>query len=248
MKKRKKEKKPNKTAEIRISTGIKNLDKVTEGGFEKNSVNLVVGGSGAGKTILAMQFLIEGIKEGENCLYVTFEEKKGEFFKNMLDFGWDLEKFEKEGKFVFLEYSPEKVRTMLEEGGGMIENTILKNKINRIVIDSITSFELLFEDELEKREAALSLFNMLRKWNCTSLLTYEEDRMDKKAASRILEFESDSIVIIYFLRCGKERERYLEILKMRGTKHSRKIYPLSIDKKGVIMTGKPCSVNLDSCF
>lgn len=134
----------------------------------------------------------------------------------------------------FLEYTPEKVKTMLEEGGGIIESIILKEKISRVVIDSITSFELLFEEEIQKREAGLALFDMLRRWNCTSLLTYEgEPAEEKKASSRAMEFESDSIILLYFIRKKKERERYIEILKMRGTKHSRKIYPMSIEKIGI---------------
>ena len=104
--------------EERIATGIKNFDSLIEGGFEKNSTNLVVGSSGSGKTIFAVEFLIEGMKNGENCLYITFEERKDEFYANMLEFGWDLAKYEKEEKFFFLEYTPEKVKTMLEEGGG----------------------------------------------------------------------------------------------------------------------------------
>lgn len=224
----------------RVPTGIKNFDCLIEGGFEKNSINLLVGGSGSGKTILAVQFLIEGIKKGENCLYVTFEEKKEEFYNNMLEFGWNLKEIEKKGKFVFLEYMPEKVKTMLEEGGGIIESIILEKKIKRIVIDSITSFELLFEEEIEKREAALSLFHMLRKWNCTSLLTYEGDpSREKKADSRTLEFEADSIILLYFVREKKERKRYIEVLKMRGTKHSREIYPFSIEKSGIVIGTKP---------
>jgi len=223
----------------RVPSGIKNFDELVEGGFEKNSVNLLVGGSGSGKSIFAVQFLIEGIKRGENCLYITFEEKKKEFSDNMADFGWDIEKLEKENKFVFLEYTPEKVKTMLEEGGGTIESVVLRNKIKRIVIDSITSFELLFEEDIEKREAALELFNMLRKWDCTSLLTYQEDPSGEgKISSHTLEFESDSIVILYFVREKKERDRYVEVLKMRGTKHSREIFPFSIEKTGIVIGKK----------
>src|SRR3989344_8978614 len=140
----------------RVATGIKHFDSLIDGGFAKNSTNLIVGSSGSGKTIFAVEFLIEGMKNGENCLYITFEEGKGEFYANMLEFGWDLAKYEKEEKFFFLEYTPEKVKTMLEEGGGSIESIVLTKKIKRIVIDSITSFELLFERELEKRESALS--------------------------------------------------------------------------------------------
>ena len=68
----------HKEKEKRIPTGIKNFDQLIEKGFEKNSINMLVGGAGSGKSIFATQFLIEGMKKGEKCLYVTFEEKKRE--------------------------------------------------------------------------------------------------------------------------------------------------------------------------
>lgn len=222
--------------DVRIPTGVKNFDKIIEGGFEKNSVNLVVGGSGSGKTIFAVQFLVEGIEKGEHVLYITFEENKKEFYANMERFGWDLEKYEKDGKFFFLEYSPEKVMTMLEEGGGAIESIVVKNKIQRIVIDSITSFALLFNEELAKREAALVLFDMIRKWNCTSLLTLQEEPTSRSTGYSVsLEFEADSIILLYFTKIKGERKRFIEVLKMRGTKHSTKTYPLEITEKGVMI-------------
>lgn len=232
-------KKKRKSAVVkRIQTGIPNFDALIEGGFEENSTNLIVGDSGSGKSIFATQFLIEGMKKGEKCLYVTFEEKKSQFYNNMLDFGWDLEDYENKGLFTFLEYTPIKVKTMLEEGGGAIETLVLSEKISRIVIDSITSFALLFEDELSRREAAFSLFNMIKKWSCTSLLTSEEP-LGEQGSSKSVEFESDSIILLYFVRDKEQRERYLEVLKMRGTKHSKKIYNFSIDKSGIIVDRNP---------
>lgn len=220
----------------RINSGIENFDKLIEGGFEKNSTNLLVGDSGSGKTIFAVQFLVGGMQKGETCLFVTFEETKEQFYANMKDFGWDLSDYENRGLFTFLEYSPAKVKTMLEEGGGSIESVILKNKITRIVIDSISSFALLFENELEKREAALSLFAMIRGWNCTSLLTLEEGpSTGETTLPSSLEFESDSIVNLYFVRDKGERKRFLEVTKMRGTAHSRKIYPFEIERKGIFV-------------
>jgi circadian clock protein KaiC len=139
-----------------------------------------------------------------------------------------------------LEYTPIKVKTMLEEGGGVIESIILEKKISRIVIDSMTSFELLFEDELSKREAVLSLFGMIRDWNCTCLLTLEEDPLHEKETSAI-EFEVDSATMIYLVRKKEERERFIEVLKMRGTEHSKKIYPVDITEKGVTIGKKPVS-------
>ena len=88
--------------EDRIPTGIPNFDRLIEGGFEKASTNLVVGGPGSGKTIFATEFLVNGIHCGENCLYVTFEERKEEFYHNMLRFGWNLEEYEKKSLFTFL--------------------------------------------------------------------------------------------------------------------------------------------------
>jgi len=225
----------------RIRAGIKNLDVLIEGGLKYNSTNLIVGGAGSGKTIFATQFLIEGIKRGERCLYVTFEEKKKGFYDNMKRFGWNLEEYEKKGVFTFLEYTPVKVKTMLDEGGGAIESLVIEKKISRIVIDSVTSFALLFKDELTKREAALSLFNMIRKWKCTSLLTLEEDPLDDLAVSKSLEFESDSIILLYFVRQKERRRRYLEVLKMRGTKHSKKIYEFVISKNGIDVDKSPSS-------
>ena len=147
----------------------------------------------------------------------------------MKQFGWKLDEEELKGNFTFLEYSPEKVRLMLEEGGGDIESIVLKNNIKRIVIDSITSFTLLFDDDLTKRQAALSLFNILRKWSCTSLLTVQEypDIKKEREASPI-EFEADSIILLYFIRVNKERLRYIEVLKMRGTNHSKDLYQFHI--------------------
>ena len=220
----------------RLSTGIKGFDKLVSGGFKPNSINLVAGGPGSGKTIFSIQFLMEGIKAGEKVLYITFEEKKKKLFDDMGDFGWNLEKAEKEGKFTILEYTPEKVKKMLAEGGGVLESMIEKSNVKRIVIDSITSFALLYRDELTKKEAALALFEMIDKWGCTAVLTAQEESIESDTVSAALEFEVDSIIIIYHTKMKGERIRGVEILKMRGTKHPSKTFKMEIsDSKGMLV-------------
>jgi KaiC/GvpD/RAD55 family RecA-like ATPase len=219
---------------VKIMSGIPGFDKLCNKGFTKNTTNIIVGGSGSGKTIFAAQSMLDGIKKGEPCLYITFEEKKEQFYSNMRNFGWDLEKYEKKGLFNFLEYTPEKVKVMLEEGGGIIESIVLNKKISRVVIDSISSFTLLFKNEIEKRASSLELFNLLRRWEVTTILTLEEDPMEElNPDAKAIQFEADSIINLYFIRKKKSRSRYLEILKMRGTKHSRDIYHFEIGKKGI---------------
>lgn len=216
-----------------ISSGIKELDNLIKGGFKEKSINLVAGGAGSGKTIFAFQFLIEGLKKGENCLYLTFEEKKEKAYENMLEFGWGLKEYEKKGKFIFLEYTPEQVKAVLEEGGGIIEQIVEKKKIKRMVIDSITSFTLLYQDPLTKKEASLALFELINKWNCTALLTAQNISADQDEISAALEFEVDSIIILYHIKSKGIRKRALEILKMRGTKIPEKTIKLEITNKGI---------------
>ncbi|MCS7134688.1 MAG: hypothetical protein NZ889_02420, partial [Candidatus Pacearchaeota archaeon] len=231
----------NKKVE-KVPTGIPVFDEITDGGFIKESVNLIVGGAGAGKTIFAIQFLVNGMKKGETCLYLTFEEKKQNLYNNMKQFGWDLEAYEKKGNFIFIEYTPEKVRKMLEEGGGALESLMYRKRVTRLVIDSVTSFTLLFESEIAKREAALALFDMTRRWKTTALLTLEKELTPQDLISgsgSAIEFEADSIVLLYFLRRNGERKRLLEVLKMRGSKHSKKLYPFEITQKGIEISKKP---------
>ncbi len=221
----------------KIPTFISNFDSICNGGLNKESVNLLVGGAGSGKTIFSIQFLIGGLKNGETCMYITFEEKREELFRNMLEFGFNLEEYEKKGKFIFIEYSPEKVKSMLEEGGGTLESLVYKSKINRLVIDSITSFTLLFESELAKREAALSLFEIIKRWKCSILMTMEKELSKEELISgseSAIEFEVDSVILMFFLRMKEgKRQRMIEVLKMRGTKHSEFVYPFSINDKGI---------------
>lgn len=227
------------SSDERVPTGIPGLDEVMAGGFEKGSYNLIAGGAGSGKSIFSMQFLVTGIERfNEPGIYVTFEEKKENVYKHMLEFGWDLEKYEKSGKFEFVEYTPEQVKKMLEEGGGLIESLINKIKAKRIVIDSITAFGLLFKDELSRRQAILSLIDLMRKWNATALLTAEFEPNVEKPSSASIEFEVDSIILLYYPREGDTRKRALEILKMRGTEHSKKIFPLRIGQNGITIYPK----------
>lgn len=218
----------------RVETGIPGFDKLIGGGFEDSSINLIAGGSGSGKTIFALEFLLYGVAKGERVLYVTFEEKKEDFYKNMAKIGWDLNKAEATGRFIFLEYSPEKVKMMLDEGGGAIESTVIKNKVTRMVVDSVSSFSLLFDDEQSRRQAILGFFDIIRKWDITTLLTVQHTPINKKDRGlSYVEFEADSVIFLYYVSTGTRRQRFIEVLKMRGTDHSRDIHAFKIGKSGI---------------
>ena len=88
-------KKAPKKVPSRLSTGIKKLDSLIQGGYKNYSINLIEGGPGSGKTILATSFLMEGLKKKESCMYITFELNKNKYYQDMKTIGWDLESYEK---------------------------------------------------------------------------------------------------------------------------------------------------------
>lgn len=219
----------------RVPTGIPGFDSMIEGGFQEKSINLVSGGAGSGKTIFAMQFLMNGaLKYNDPGVFLTFEEEKEHILRNLLRFGWNLEELEKNKKLVILRYSPEQVRELLAKGGGAIEETIERIGAKRIAIDSIKSFALLYENALTKKEASFTLFKLIRKWGCTALFTSEDESMTvEESISSELEFEVDSVILLYNLRDKGTRKRAIEVLKMRGTNHKTGIYGMSITNSGI---------------
>ena len=217
----------------RIRTGIAGLDKVVNGGFKQGSVNLVSGNAGSGKTTFAMQFLVEGLKAGESGIYITFEEKKSKLYSDFLEFGWNLEQYESMGLLKFLEYTPEQIKRAIAEGGGTMDALVSQMNTKRIVIDSITSFLMLFRSGLAKKESSLALFDLINKWGCTAVLTSEAVQMSPDDLAAQIDFEVDSVVILHHFKKKGVRERALEVLKMRGTKIPEKTMKMTLDKKGI---------------
>lgn len=235
------EKKGERKAEItqlpRMPTGIPGLDETMEGGFERGSVNIIAGESGTGKSIFGLQFLHNGAsKYGENGLYITFEEKKDKIYRHMARFGWDLEALEKDKKLFIYEYSPQEIERFIKEGGA-IESLIRMHKIDRIVLDSITSYAVMHETEAVRRAAIIRLLELLRRWNVTAVLTSEAFLADEQEV-RVrfgIEYLADSLISMYAFRKGDIRELALEIRKMRGTAHSKKLSPMKITAEGIVL-------------
>ncbi|MFC2154284.1 RAD55 family ATPase [Candidatus Altiarchaeota archaeon] len=218
----------------RIPTGIPGLDKLVEGGFERHSSTLIMGGSGAGKSTLALQYLVSGAQDhDEPGIYITFDEKSDSVKRHMFNYGWDLEKLEEENKFAFIEHSGQQIKKLLDRGGGEIENKVEELGAKRMVIDSLTTFALLFKDEIARRDTIIQLFRLLNSWETTSLLTSEVWSSSREAGRFSLDFLADGVIVIYNIQEEKERKRYLEVLKMRGTNHSMRLHPFIFNEKGI---------------
>ena len=220
----------------RTHTGIPGMDDIMEGGFKKNSVNLIGGGAGSGKSIFCMQFLVEGArKHNENGLYISFEESEDKIIEDFKKFNWELRDLIEKKKIIILYYSPDQIQKVLQTGGGVIRDILESANAKRLVIDSITAFTLLFEKDIEKRRAVLKLMESEGKWGVTTLVTSEHEPDIEKHRSNVVEFEVDGVILLYNTKKGDIRERSMEILKMRGTKHASKIFPMKIDESGIVI-------------
>lgn len=230
----------------RIATGITGLDSILEGGFPVNSTILVTGGPGAGKTILAIQFLLQGVKNGEHGVFISMDERPDDLRKEALKFGWDLTKYEDSGELVIVDVSyprsglpsKEKYQINMPFTLDNIVRTVYEiiSQIDgkRVVIDSLPAFGIHFEDEAEVRIAIHRLNNLLLSSGCTSIITSEIiPGHDGISRFGVEEFIARGIILAEVYRDGKEYKRALTILKMRETNYELKRYAFKIGKEGI---------------
>jgi len=217
----------------RTPSGIKGLDTLLKGGFPKYSTILVSGTPGTGKTILSIQFLVNGALEyKEKGVYISLEEDVNRIKKYMhVTFGWPLEELEKKGKLILVKsdiYDFEVFKNL-------IETNVEKIGAERIVIDPLTVMSLFFERPLDIRRSLLDLDKLLKRLNCTTLLTCEIPEGTNAISSfGIEEFTCDGIILLsYFPGLSP---RGITIRKMRATNHATEIYPFEIkSSKGIVV-------------
>jgi KaiC/GvpD/RAD55 family RecA-like ATPase len=215
----------------RTPTGIPGLDSLIGGGFLENSVNLVTGETGTGKTIFCSQFIWNGLQKGETGLYITLEEKPEDIKEDAMIFGWDFEKFEKKGLCRIIYHDPAQVNNL----GSVIIDEIRTLKAKRLVIDSTSLIGLNVQEPSQIRKVLLNIVNIIKKTGCVALLISEIPE-DMKALSRfgVEEFVVDAVVILNYLEYASgELNRSLIIRKMRRTDHGKDIYPMEITNNGL---------------
>ena len=158
----------------RVPSGITGLDELISGGFEPVSTTLVMGESGTGKTTFLSQFLYNGaVQYGDPGVLLTFEEPSFSVLRHMKKYGFDFKALEEELLFATINYRPHEVKKLVDEGGGLILDTISSLGAKRLAIDSLTSYAMLFDSPYQAREAEISLFDLLYKWKCTTMLSAE---------------------------------------------------------------------------
>ena len=216
---------------LRVSTGLPALDSLIEGGLLKNSMTLVTGGTGTGKTIMCLQFLWEGLQKGEPCVFLSLEEDPEDIKADARQFGWDLEKYEEKGLFRIIFHDPFET-----DVSSVLVNQIEYIKAKRLVVDSMSMLGLYMKDQATVRKQLGKLMKSVKNAGCTTLVTSEIVE-ESKGLSRfgVEEFVVDGVMVLNYLGMAGEYVRSLQIRKMRRTNHGKDVYPLTITNKGLMI-------------
>ncbi len=221
----------------RVETGVKGLDEMLGGGLIPNRTYLLRGGAGVGKTILSLQFLLEGAKRGENVVYVTLEEPADEVIENAEILGLKIP----ESGFHIIDASPTGDHSIFGEMffenlvpdvqglKAALETMIEKIKLTRVVIDPVTMLEIASKSEVEYRRELLLLCKLLSIHKVTSLITSQktEESAEDFIASGVIEMRTYDVK-------GK-MVRGIRIRKMRGSDFDSTVRPYRIGTGGIVV-------------
>jgi circadian clock protein KaiC len=215
----------------RKTTGIPGLDGMLQGGFPFPSAILVAGEPGTGKTTLAVQSLFHGAGEGEKGLYITAISEPQ----------WLVQKFLSSFSFYNQELVEKNIVNFIDIGPTLTKNpsdmlNIIKKKIEqyqplRIVIDPITPMTDMLQWRGETREFMHELFAYLKAFNCLAMITAELSYDDISHSQEA--YMVDGVVMLSYPEEEKVRRKFLEVLKMRGTKHTTGRQLIDITDEGL---------------
>jgi KaiC domain protein, AF_0351 family len=221
-----------------LSTGIQGLDELLNGGVPEKHMISVIGGMGTGKTTLALQFLMSGLQNGERAVYMSLEEQEDAIKESADSYGWDIQRYIDNGTLALIRLDPNDIKTTLTRIKSELPGLIRTFGATRLVMDSITLFEMMFCDEAERRLNLFELFAIFKDTGVTALVTSEADK-NLFYASRygLVEYISDGVIVLRYVRPDALRDVKLaaEVVKMRRHKHSRGIKPYDITDSGLVV-------------
>ena len=212
---------------MRVSSGIPGLDSLMESGFPKGSNIIAIGLKGTGKSTFAMQFIAEGCKKGERCLYITVEQSPPSIIKQALQYHWPFQEWEQKGnlQFAYLNFKKPMSSKMFE----YIIRTVEQGHWDRIVLDSISAllnaaFPIAYSNILE-------LFEKTAEHGVTTVCVAQKD--DANRANEFIEYVGDGVLLFERNILGDKSNRTVALEKLRLTKINDVPHDIEFTENGI---------------
>jgi circadian clock protein KaiC len=216
----------------RATTGVPGLDALLLGGLPRASTTIVEGGTGAGKTLVGMHFLLEGVRRGEPGILFTLEETPAQIRGVARTFGWNVAPLEAQGRLVINYTSPVELLTdrFLDEALRLIA----KVGARRVVLDSLTSMALGVVSPRRFRELIYSLAKHVRAAGATLLMTMEVPELlgTAQLTGHGVSSIADNLIVLRYVEVQAHLGRAVLVLKARGVGHTTELRRFVIDDDG----------------
>jgi circadian clock protein KaiC len=221
----------------RMSTGLPSLDALFVGGVPRSSATLLQGATGTGKTILSLQFLVNGARDGEPGVFFTLEETPGQLRAMAHELGWDLAALETAGRLVLSYASPVEMSTdrFLDQALRRVQAAGAR----RVVVDSLSAASLGVANGRRFREMVHALTKHFRAAGVTLYMTMEVSELlgSSQLSGHGVSSTADNIILLRYVEIQGRLERALSVLKARGLPHVTELRHFSIGADGGLVGG-----------
>ncbi|NNJ09289.1 circadian clock protein KaiC [Chloroflexales bacterium ZM16-3] len=226
-----------RSSNLRMQSGNSDIDHMCGGGFFRDSVILVSGATGTGKTLMATTFLASGAAQGERVLLFAFEESRDQLFRNATGWGFDFEEYESTGQMRVICNYPESAS--LEDQLILMKKEIETFRPQRVAIDSLSALERVSTMK-GFREFVIGLTSFIKHQEVVGLFTSTTPTLlgGTSITEAHISTITDSIILMRYVELFGEMRRGLTVLKMRGSAHDKEIREFMIDGHGLHI-GKP---------
>src|SRR3990172_5321878 len=183
-----------------VETGVPGLDEMLNGGIPRGHVVALLGSFGTGKTTFALQFLLQGLINGEKGIFISLEEDVESILKTARGYGWDLESHVKDKTAALIKLEPADAKATATRVKSELPAFIRGFGAARIAIDSVSLLSMMFADEVERRTRLFALCDQIRKTGATAVMTAEvKDDNPRSSRDGLVEDVSDGVISLRLL-------------------------------------------------
>lgn len=229
---------------LKIRTGIPGFDLIVDGGLKQGKTIVLSGESGSGKSTFGMQFLHNGALDfDESGIFVTLTQSPQDLLSDFRVYGWEIERLIDEEKIMIIDARPFKMNEEVFDSADMLFDSepfpfthltqlilqgIKKINAKRLVIDSLSVLSMQYGNQFNTRQGIQKMINALDEKKCTSIFISEN--FDTRTPPEW--YAASGIVLLNHVQKANTMERSIQVIKMRGTKHSEQTYPIRFNQNG----------------